>query len=50
LTPLLGIGACVSIQFGALEWAKRFFSQRASGRQLNLGASALSRHQHIQRF
>lgn len=26
LTPLLGIGACVSIQFGALEWAKRQLS------------------------
>ncbi|ORY35492.1 mitochondrial carrier domain-containing protein [Naematelia encephala] len=25
LTPLLGIGACVSIQFGALEWSKRTF-------------------------
>ncbi|PCH36022.1 mitochondrial carrier [Wolfiporia cocos MD-104 SS10] len=28
LTPLLGIGVCVSIQFGALEWSKRFFAQR----------------------
>ncbi|WVF67581.1 hypothetical protein IAT40_002339 [Kwoniella sp. CBS 6097] len=37
LTPLLGIGACVSIQFGALEWAKRFFAARAKGRELNLG-------------
>lgn len=36
LTPLLGIGACVSIQFGALEWAKRFFGSRAPGRDLNL--------------
>ncbi|KAF8893509.1 mitochondrial carrier domain-containing protein [Infundibulicybe gibba] len=26
LTPLLGIGVCVSIQFGALEYAKRFFA------------------------
>ncbi|KAL5035351.1 hypothetical protein BDV3_005298 [Batrachochytrium dendrobatidis] len=26
LTPLLGIGACVSIQFGALEAMKRYFS------------------------
>lgn len=25
LTPLIGIGACVSIQFGALEAAKRYF-------------------------
>ncbi|OSX65802.1 hypothetical protein POSPLADRAFT_1177291 [Postia placenta MAD-698-R-SB12] len=28
LTPLLGIGVCVSIQFGALEWTKRFFARR----------------------
>ena len=26
LTPLLGIGVCVSIQFGVLEWSKRFFA------------------------
>lgn len=26
LTPLLGIGICVSIQFGALEYAKRVFA------------------------
>lgn len=26
LTPLLGIGVCVSIQFGALEYAKRTFA------------------------
>ena len=28
LTPLLGIGVCVSIQFGALEYSKRFFAAR----------------------
>ncbi|KAG6831775.1 hypothetical protein H0H92_007927 [Tricholoma furcatifolium] len=28
LTPLLGIGVCVSIQFGALEWTKRFFAEQ----------------------
>ncbi|KAK7692198.1 hypothetical protein QCA50_003822 [Cerrena zonata] len=28
LTPLLGIGVCVSIQFAALEYSKRFFAQR----------------------
>ncbi|KZT10916.1 mitochondrial carrier [Laetiporus sulphureus 93-53] len=28
LTPLLGIGLCVSIQFGALEWSKRVFAQQ----------------------
>jgi solute carrier family 25 carnitine/acylcarnitine transporter 20/29 len=26
--PLLGIGLCVSIQFGALEWSKRLFAQQ----------------------
>lgn len=33
LTPLLGIGVCVSIQFGVLEYAKRIFTARnlASG-------------------
>ncbi|KAH9929566.1 mitochondrial carrier [Epithele typhae] len=28
LTPLLGIGVCVSIQFGALESTKRYFAQQ----------------------
>ncbi|KAG5715370.1 hypothetical protein E4T56_gene8267 [Termitomyces sp. T112] len=28
LTPLLGIGVCVSIQFGALEWTKRYFAEQ----------------------
>ncbi|UOH83011.1 hypothetical protein LQV05_005724 [Cryptococcus neoformans] len=37
-----GIGACVSIQFGALEWAKRLFAQRARGRDLNLAEFWLS--------
>ncbi|KAI9350532.1 mitochondrial carrier domain-containing protein [Zopfochytrium polystomum] len=36
LTPLLGIGACVSIQFAALESAKRWFARR------NAAASAAS--------
>jgi solute carrier family 25 (mitochondrial carnitine/acylcarnitine transporter), member 20/29 len=33
LTPLLGIGVCVSIQFGALEHTKRYFASKnlASG-------------------
>lgn len=33
LSPLLGIGLCVSIQFGGLEYSKRIFSSRniASG-------------------
>lgn len=26
MTPLLGIGVCVSIQFGALEYSKRLFA------------------------
>ncbi|WVR09523.1 hypothetical protein IAU60_006591 [Kwoniella sp. DSM 27419] len=42
LTPLLGIGACVSIQFGALESAKRFFAGRAKGKELGLGQLWLS--------
>lgn len=28
LTPLLGIGICVSIQFGAMEWSKRYFASQ----------------------
>jgi len=38
LTPLLGIGVCVSIQFGVLEHSKRFFSARnkAAGLDENL--------------
>ncbi|OCH87876.1 mitochondrial carrier [Obba rivulosa] len=28
LTPLLGIGVCVSIQFGVLEYSKRYFAQK----------------------
>ncbi|EKM54743.1 uncharacterized protein PHACADRAFT_258784 [Phanerochaete carnosa HHB-10118-sp] len=28
LTPLLGIGVCVSIQFGAMEYSKRLFAKR----------------------
>ncbi|GLB37401.1 putative mitochondrial carrier (TC 2.A.29) family protein [Lyophyllum shimeji] len=28
LTPLLGIGVCVSIQFAALEWTKRYFTNQ----------------------
>lgn len=28
LTPLLGIGLCVSIQFGALEYAKRVLAEQ----------------------
>ncbi|KAF4567235.1 Mitochondrial carrier protein ymc2 [Pleurotus pulmonarius] len=28
VSPLLGIGVCVSIQFGVLEYTKRFFAER----------------------
>jgi hypothetical protein len=50
LTPLLGIGACVSIQFGALEYAKRLFAARNAtagrggegGRDLSGGQLLLS--------
>lgn len=28
MSPLLGIGVCVSIQFGVLEYTKRFFAER----------------------
>ncbi|KAI9199835.1 mitochondrial carrier domain-containing protein [Polychytrium aggregatum] len=43
LTPLVGIGACVSVQFGALEAAKRYFVDHNKSRglanpsDLNLG-------------
>ncbi|EMD33691.1 hypothetical protein CERSUDRAFT_117772 [Gelatoporia subvermispora B] len=45
LTPLLGIGVCVSIQFGVLEYSKRYFAQRnalqgrggANGMELTVG-------------
>ncbi|KAI1170400.1 mitochondrial carrier [Nemania sp. FL0916] len=35
LTPLLGIGACVSIQFGAFGWAKRAFEASNSSSSQN---------------
>ncbi|KAH8668517.1 mitochondrial carrier domain-containing protein [Xylariales sp. PMI_506] len=36
LTPLLGIGACVSIQFGAFGYARRFFEARnGPGKELS---------------
>ncbi|TFK44304.1 mitochondrial carrier domain-containing protein [Crucibulum laeve] len=34
LTPLLGIGVCVSIQFGALEWCKRYFATQNAAKGL----------------
>ncbi|KAJ9123385.1 hypothetical protein QFC22_001584 [Naganishia vaughanmartiniae] len=37
LTPLLGIGACVSIQFAALESVKRYFrGNKLPGQELSL--------------
>ncbi|KAH9455706.1 hypothetical protein Pst134EA_023158 [Puccinia striiformis f. sp. tritici] len=44
--PLIGIGACVSIQFGCLEASKRAFKERnianGNGHQLSLGQLYLS--------
>jgi len=40
LTPLLGIGVCVSIQFGALEYAKRIFANQNI--QNGIGGKSLS--------
>ncbi|KAJ3865566.1 mitochondrial carrier domain-containing protein [Lentinula novae-zelandiae] len=45
LTPLLGIGVCVSIQFGVIEYMKRLFTHRniasgiggTTGKDLNAG-------------
>ena len=36
LTPLVGIGACVSVQFGAFHWARRAFEARKSSPQGSL--------------
>ena len=42
LTPLLAIGACVSIQFAALELAKRVFgSRKPKGHEKELGLGEL---------
>jgi len=32
LTPLIGIGACVSVQFGGFHYARRLFEQRNASR------------------
>jgi solute carrier family 25 (mitochondrial carnitine/acylcarnitine transporter), member 20/29 len=42
LTPLLGIGACVSIQFGAFHQARRYFEERNA----RSGSSTLSYGQY----
>ncbi|KAK0611525.1 mitochondrial carrier domain-containing protein [Immersiella caudata] len=44
LTPLLGIGACVSIQFGAFHYARRQLEQRTPG--FIPGVSSLSYGQY----
>jgi solute carrier family 25 (mitochondrial carnitine/acylcarnitine transporter), member 20/29 len=47
LTPLLGIGACVSIQFGAFGFAKRYFeSANAAAHPLSSGRRELSYGQY----
>ncbi|CAF9932245.1 MAG: hypothetical protein GOMPHAMPRED_006530 [Gomphillus americanus] len=35
LTPLIGIGACVSVQFGAFHWARRQLESRNAQQQQN---------------
>ncbi len=44
LTPLLGIGACVSIQFGAFHWARRALESYSASKdpKFILGTSQLS--------
>ncbi|MCJ1354755.1 MAG: hypothetical protein MMC33_004744 [Icmadophila ericetorum] len=44
LTPLVGIGACVSVQFGAFHWARRRFE--ASNLASNLLSPSLSYTQY----
>lgn len=43
LSPLAGVGACVAIQFGALEYTKRALvdRRRAAGKDDNLGVAEL---------
>ncbi|KAI0599763.1 mitochondrial carrier domain-containing protein [Biscogniauxia sp. FL1348] len=42
LTPLLGIGACVSVQFGAFGYARRYFESVNAGRALSSPSSSSS--------
>jgi solute carrier family 25 carnitine/acylcarnitine transporter 20/29 len=44
LTPLIGIGACVSVQFGGFHWARRQFEQRNS--EINPSNPTLSYSQY----
>ncbi|KAK6456811.1 mitochondrial carrier protein [Scheffersomyces xylosifermentans] len=36
LTPLVGVGACVSVQFSVNEYMKRYYDQKLQGRPLSL--------------
>lgn len=36
LTPLVGVGACVSVQFSVNEFMKRYYNEKLNGAQLNL--------------
>ncbi|KAI2627714.1 mitochondrial carrier [Hypoxylon sp. NC1633] len=46
LTPLLGIGACVSIQFGAFGWARRYFEAANANAPSGNGSKELSYGQY----
>ncbi|KAI0964959.1 mitochondrial carrier domain-containing protein [Xylaria arbuscula] len=46
LTPLLGIGACVSIQFGAFGYAKRYFETANAARTGSSSSKELSYGQY----
>lgn len=37
LTPLIGVGACVSVQFSVNEYMKRYYDKKLDGKALNLG-------------
>ena len=41
LTPLIGIGACVSVQFGAFNYARRAFEARNAASTGKNGSSSL---------
>ncbi|CAI5756668.1 unnamed protein product [Candida verbasci] len=36
LTPLVGVGACVSVQFSVNEFMKRYYNDKLHGKELNL--------------
>jgi solute carrier family 25 carnitine/acylcarnitine transporter 20/29 len=36
LTPLIGVGACVSVQFSVNEYMKRFYDSKSDGKPLSL--------------